>query len=115
MLWFKPLNILKQAAAVDLFNHSENHGPLQIYANNAFNSVNRKVTMHSMKILCPSFSTYINNCYMRPARPFVTGSSELKLKEGTTQRDPVAMSMYALGILPLLQLNNQQQTSDNIP
>ena len=101
-------------AAVDLFNDSENHGLLQIDANNAFNSVNRKVVMHNMKILCPEFSTYINNFYMRPARLFVTGGCELKSKEGTTQGDPVVtMSMYALGIIPLLQLNNQQQSSDN--
>ena len=97
-----------------LFNDSENHGLLQIDGNNALNSVNREVVMHNMKILCPEFSTYINNCYMRPASLFVKGGCELKSKEGTRQGDPVAMSMYGLGIIPLLQLNNQQQTYDNI-
>ena len=91
--------------AVDLFNDDNNHGILQIDASNAFNSINRQVVIHNMKILCPEFAVYIRNCYTKPARLFVTGGKEISSNEGTTQGDPIAMAMYALGILPLLHLN----------
>ena len=61
--------------------------------------------MHNIKVLCPEFATYVINCYVRPARLFITGGKELASDEGTTQGDPVAMGMYAIGILPLLLLN----------
>ena len=96
-------------AVVDLFNDDDNHGILQIDAHNAFNSINRKVAIHNMKILCPEFATFVSNSYHLPARLFVTGGLELQSNEGTTQGDPVAMPMYALAILPLLssQCGNQ--------
>ena len=83
----------------------ESHGLLQIEASNAFNSINRAVTMHNIKVLYPEFATYVINCYVRPARLFITGGKELASDEGTTQGYPVAMGMYAIGILPLLLLN----------
>ena len=92
-------------AATEMFNDDENHGILQIDANNAFNSINRKVVLHNMTILCPEFAIYIRNCYATSARLFVTGGKELLSMEGTTQGDPIAMAMYAIGILPLLNVN----------
>ena len=89
----------------NLYNDDESHALLQIDASNAFNSINRAVTMHNIKVLCPEFATYVINCYVRPARLFITGGKELASDEGTTQGDPVAMGMYAIGILPLLLFN----------
>jgi len=60
--------------AVDLFSDDDTHGILQIDACNAFNSLNRN---HSIKILCPELSNFINNCYTKPARLFVTGGEEI--------------------------------------
>ena len=48
---------------------------------------------------------YVRNCYFKPARLFIKGGKEITSVEGTTQGDPIAMAMYALGILPLLQHN----------
>ena len=91
-------------AAVDLFADDETQGILQIDAANAFNSINRAVTLHNMNILCPEFSTYVTNCYQTPANLFIDGGRVIQSLEGTTQGDPVAMAMYAIGIIPLLHL-----------
>ena len=91
-------------AAVDLFNSEETHGIFQIDANNAFNNINRKVAVHNLKILCPEFSTYISNCYQKPARLFVTGGLETSSQEGTTQGAPAAGAVYSIAILPLLEI-----------
>lgn len=40
-------------AATELFENDDSHGILQIDANNAFNSLNRKVALHNLRILCP--------------------------------------------------------------
>ena len=94
---------------MDLFDESDgNHGILQIDASNAFNSINRAVTLHNLTILCPEFSTYVTNCYQSPARLFIAGGKELLSNEGTTQGDPVAMAMYAIGITPLLYSQIEQ-------
>ena len=85
-----------------IFEEEETHGLIQVDANNAFNTINRKVLLHNIGILCPELSIYVQNCYARPARLFVTGGLEISSAEGTTQGDPVAMPWYAIGILPLL-------------
>ena len=77
---------------------------LQVDVTNAFNKINRKVMLHNVKILCPYLSAYVYNCYSLPARLFVQGGKELKSLEGITQGDPIASSIYAIGILPLLSL-----------
>ena len=45
-------------------------------------------------------------------RLFVAGGKEITSEEGTTQGDPIAMAMYALGILPLLYFNFDNQSFD---
>ena len=72
-------------------------------ASNAFNRLNRKVALHNIRYICPSLSTALNNIYGKPTRLFVMGGFELSSQEGTTQGCPLAMAMYALGIIPLIK------------
>ena len=88
----------------EIFSDDNTHGIIQVDANNAFNTINRKSFIHNIKIICPEISTYVVNCYQHPARLFVVGGIEIKSLEGTTQGDPTAMYIYALGILPLITL-----------
>ena len=74
-----------------------------IDAENAFNFINRKVILHNLKLTCPIIATYIINCYATPSRSFIAGGGENISSEGTTQTDPTAMRVYALGILPLIK------------
>ena len=57
--------------------------------------------MNNIRVLCPTIATYANNTYRHPARLFVTGGKELRSEEGTTQEDPLAMSLYAISLQSL--------------
>ena len=70
-------------------------------ATNAFNSLNCQATLRNIQDLCPSFSTILINTYRVDVVLYIEGST-LLLEEGTTQGDPLAMLMYALGVLPLI-------------
>ena len=78
---------------------------LLVDASNAFNSLNRQVALRNIRALCPSIATALINTYRRDAELFVDGST-LYSQEGTTQGDPLAMPMYALALLPLIQKVN---------
>ena len=96
----------------DVFEEDCTHGIIQVDATNAFNSINRKVLLHNISILVPEIATFTNNCYMKSVRIFVTGGLDIKSEEGTVQGDPIAMPVYAIGILPVLMLSvNQLKTS----
>ena len=69
---------------------------------NAFNTLNREACMGNIQHLCPAMSPIVINTYRQPAHLFVGGETILS-SEGTTQGDPIAMPMYALGVLPLLK------------
>ena len=94
----------------DIFQDNDTHGIIQVDANNAFNTINRRVFLHNIEIICPEIATYIKNCYLKPARLFVVGGIEIKSDEGTTQGDPTAMPAYALGIAPLLVILGEPNT-----
>ena len=68
-----------------------------------FNSVNRKVMLHNLKLICPIIATYIINCYATPSRLFMVSGGEILSSEGTTQSDPTDMGAHALSILPLIK------------
>ena len=82
-----------------IFDDEECEGALLVDANNAFSSLNRATTLHNAQILCPSSNQHI---YRMNVEHFVDNEVILS-KEGTTQGDPLAMAMYALGVTPLIQ------------
>ena len=101
-------------AVVNLFEEDMIHGFIQIDASNPFNLINRTLLLHSGRILFPEIATYINNCYIKPSRLFITDGKEISSKEGTTQDDPIAMGMYALGLMLLLALIISNNTENLI-
>ena len=76
---------------------------LLIDAENAFNSINRKVMLHYLKFICPIVATYKINCYATPSRLFIVGGADILSSEETTKDDPTAMGAYVLDILPLIK------------
>lgn len=89
-----------------LFEDGTVEAVLLVDASNAFNSLNREAALRNTHILCPILAPMLTNTYRSPARLFIGGDHILS-QEGTTQGDPLAMAMYALGTLPLiLKLQN---------
>ena len=87
-------------ATRDSFHSAQCEAVLLIDAN-AFNSLNREVALRNIQSLCPSFATILINTYHTATELFVQDTTIFSRK-GPTQRDPLAMPMYALGILPLI-------------
>ena len=52
-------------------------------------------------ISCAEIIKFVSNYYNLPSRLF-RGKSEIKLQEGTTQGDSIAMGLFSPGITPLL-------------
>ena len=85
-----------------IFDQNKTEAVMLVDAANAFNNVNRQVFLHNIKIICPSISTYVENCYQTSSRLFVISGTELESEEGTTQGDPIAMFVYAIATIPLI-------------
>ena len=88
-------------ATEKFFKEESTEAVLLIDAENAFNSINRKVFLRNISILCPPLSLFVTNCYATSAWLFVIIGSEIKPNEGTIGGDPVGIEIYALGITPL--------------
>ena len=87
------------------FNLDDTEAMLLVDANNAFNSINRKVALHNVHRICPSFHRFLQNSYQAPVRLFLSGSNRyIWSKEGATQGDPAAMAFYALATRPLMDV-----------
>ena len=52
--------------------------------------------------LCHPFATVLTNIYRIASNLFIDGPSILS-QEGTTQGDPLAMPMYAISLIPVIQ------------
>ena len=89
-----------------IFDDEESDGVTLVDASNAFNSMNRMVVLHNVRVICPSFSTVLIDMYRAPARLFISGGGEILSMEGTTQGDNLAMSFYAVGTSVLIYSNN---------
>ena len=83
---------------------------LLIDASNAFNALNRAAALHNIRVLCPMIAVYAINTYRQTARLFILGGREILSAEGTTQRDPLAMALYALSIQPLITISQAAST-----
>ena len=88
-----------------VFKDEDCEAVLLVDASNAFNALNRQVALRNIRALCPSIATAVINTYRNDAELFVDGSTLLS-QEGTTQGDPLAMPMYALALLPLIEKIN---------
>ena len=53
-------------------------------------------------MLCPTLATCVINTYRQLAHLFITGGEELISAEGTTQGDPLSMSLYAISLQTLI-------------
>ena len=58
---------------------------LLVDAENAFNSLNRKVALHNIYV-CPALAIVLNNCYQMPSRLIVPGGGELLSKGDYARR-----------------------------
>ena len=88
-------------ATSDIFQNKNCQAVLMVDAENAFNVLNRKAMLHNIARLCPSISTLVENTYNKPSRLIIMNRKELISEEGTTQGDPIAMAIYALGFAVL--------------
>ena len=90
----------------EIFNEEETERVILVDASNAFNNMNRLAALHNIRVICPAISTILINMYRIPARLFIAGGGEILSREGTTQRDNLAMPFYALGTSILIYSNN---------
>ena len=84
------------------FEKDDCEAVLLIDATNAFNTINRQVALQNIRRLCPPLTPILINTYRAPTELYVDGEVLLS-QEGTTQGDPLAMSMYALATIPLIK------------
>ena len=62
--------------------------------------------LHNIGIKCPTLALYAENTYKNPSDLYIENTTKennsrvtvIKSKEGTTQGDPIAMAMYAIGL-----------------
>ena len=92
-------------AMTQIFADEDTKALILVDASNAFNCLNRQVTLCNCKTVCPAMSTILTNTYRHNSQLFVDGQCILS-KEGTTQEDPLAMAMYAIGTQPLMNRLN---------
>ena len=99
-----------------IYERDDCEAVLLVDASNAFNSINRKATLHNIKIKCPSLAQFVENTYKEPVDLYISTNrahvrdNVIQSTEGTTQGDPVAMAMYALGLSALQYKINHEST-----
>ena len=96
-------------AVHDIFKDHTTEADLLTDAENTFNAINRKATLHNISILCPIISTY---CPIISTYLFIITGTEILSKEGTNQGGPTLIAAYALGVTLLIE-NLLEITSSN--
>lgn len=85
-----------------IFGSDDTEAMILVDATNAFNRLNRQATLLNCEIICPAMSAVLANTYRDNSWLFIDGQRMLS-KEGTTQGEPLAMAMYAIGTQPLIR------------
>ena len=93
-----------------MFSKHGSDAILLVDADNAFSRINRNVMLHNIQIICPIIATYVIYSYSQGARLSMSGGEEIASTESITQGDPIAMSLYVLGSLPLLSITTTYST-----
>ena len=76
----------------EMFCQEDAEAVTMVDASNAFNSIDCGAFLHNLKILCPSLSTYINNCYSSLTDLYVQGDRSIKSEKGKAQGDLSTMT-----------------------
>ena len=92
-------------AMESIFGDHNTEAMILVDATNAFNQLNRKVMLVNCEAICPAMSHILINTYRCSSWLFVNGQCMLS-REGTTQGNPLAMAMYAIGTKPLIHRLN---------
>lgn len=80
-------------------------GLLLVDAKNAFNAVNRIIALWYARMYWPSCARFLFNTYKGQAELVLQGNgSNLFSMEGVTQGDPLAMLLYGISTLPLIDI-----------
>ena len=87
-------------AVRELFLSGECEAVLLVDASSIFNSINRQNTLRNILNLSPALATIVINCYDINVPLFI--DDVIFSAEGTTQGDPLAMILHAIGILHLI-------------
>ena len=74
---------------------------LLIYARYPINGLNGEMSSKNIRKLCHSIYAAIRNSYKTPSA-FYIDKKVIKSQEGTTQGDPLAMLLYGVATLPLI-------------
>ena len=75
---------------------------LLVDAQNAFNLLNRQLALINIHRICPSIAPILTNIYRGDSNLYVQGETVIS-REGVMQGDPLAMAMFAVGIVPLIR------------
>ena len=93
-----------------IFDDPTSEAVLLVDAKNAFNNMNRRAALLNIQYLCPAIAPVLINCY-RDATSLFVGGEVLLSKEGTTQGDPLAMTMFARATVPLIDKVSTNHTT----
>ena len=93
---------LRGSCSERVFADEDTEAMILVDASNVFNCFNRQVTLRNCEMVCRALSHILINTYHNNSQLFVDGQCILS-KEGTTQGDPLAMAMYAIGTQPLVR------------
>ena len=70
---------------------SSTEAVILVDANNAFNSINRKLALHNIQVTCPLFSKILINPYRSSSRLIILDGAEIQSTESTTQGGNLAI------------------------
>ena len=94
------------------FEKPKTEAILFIDAENAFNLLKTELALKNVEIFCPALHHALANSYKHPSNLYVN-NTVLTSTEGTTQGDPLAMAMYGIKIIPLIELLQKPNVTQN--